>query len=248
MRLGRFRHHRRLFDAFDALGLTDGEVQDFCCWEGTKWARERFEKDEGIRVHDTTGDEIGPYVDRRELREAEAYRRRSITRKTDISVVVEDADGPGAMLGQHAYTIDELAETDDEDEEMSVAESEEEDEDEDDDANTNISSPETETETDPDPEPPLETAARMSHITALNRRREHAIHQRILAAWEQGQSLPPEIEQYLKEQSERGNLEVAVNLQTLVRARRLPPPHNHDNDGSTTGRRAASALVGRAPA
>ncbi|KAM3424926.1 hypothetical protein BST61_g6900 [Cercospora zeina] len=47
MRLGRFKHHKRLFDAFDNLGLTYGEIQDFCCWEGTKWARERYEKDEG---------------------------------------------------------------------------------------------------------------------------------------------------------------------------------------------------------
>ena len=50
MRLGRFPHHRKLFRAFDDLGLTYGEIQDFCCWEGTKWARERYEKDEGISV------------------------------------------------------------------------------------------------------------------------------------------------------------------------------------------------------
>lgn len=50
LRLGRFPHHRKLFKAFDDLGLTYGEIQDFCCWEGTKWARERYEKDEGITV------------------------------------------------------------------------------------------------------------------------------------------------------------------------------------------------------
>lgn len=57
MRLGRFPHHRKLFKAFDDLGLTYGEIQDFCCWEGTKWARERYEKDEGItvRVSENTG-------------------------------------------------------------------------------------------------------------------------------------------------------------------------------------------------
>ena len=53
MRLGRFKHHKRLFDAFDALSLTYNEIQDFCCWEGTKWARERYEKDEGVKVTDT---------------------------------------------------------------------------------------------------------------------------------------------------------------------------------------------------
>jgi len=50
MRLGRFPHHRRLFKAFDQLGLTYSEVQDFCCWEGTKWARERYEKDESVTI------------------------------------------------------------------------------------------------------------------------------------------------------------------------------------------------------
>lgn len=34
-------------------------------WEGTLWARERFEKDEGIRVKDTTGDGITAWVDPR---------------------------------------------------------------------------------------------------------------------------------------------------------------------------------------
>ncbi|KAF2216087.1 hypothetical protein CERZMDRAFT_5781, partial [Cercospora zeae-maydis SCOH1-5] len=143
MRLGRFKHHKRLFDAFDNLGLTYGEIQDFCCWEGTKWARERYEKDEGVKVIDTTGDEIGPWVDRREMAPADD-RRNSITRKTDIS-------------------IREL---------------------------------------------PSEAAAREQHVAELERRRDHALeqslNQRIIAAWEQGQSLPPELEQYLKEQTERG--------------------------------------------
>lgn len=75
LRLGRFKHHKRLFDAFDELGLTYGEIQDFCCWEGTKWARERYEKDEGIKVLDTTGDDIGPYIDRRHMKPEDSTLR-----------------------------------------------------------------------------------------------------------------------------------------------------------------------------
>jgi hypothetical protein len=63
MRLGRFPHHARLFAAFDALNLTYQEIQDFCCWEGTRWARERYEKDEGCIIEDTTGDHIPLFVD-----------------------------------------------------------------------------------------------------------------------------------------------------------------------------------------
>ncbi len=58
MRLGRFQHHRLLFKAFDELRLTENEIASLCRWEGTLWARQRYERDEGIKVQDTTGDEI----------------------------------------------------------------------------------------------------------------------------------------------------------------------------------------------
>lgn len=189
MRLGRFKHHRQLFRAFDDLGLTYNEIQDFCCWEGTKWARERYEKDEGIKVLDTTGDEIKPFVDRWEMSEMDEQRRQSITRRTDISVIVEEADGP---LSHH--TVEE-------DEEMSEADSEAEVE-------------------DADTETPVEAVAREEHIAELGRRREQAINERIIRAWEEGQALPPEIEQYLKEQSERGNLRSNLDLRGLIATNR----------------------------
>lgn len=65
MRLGRFPHHARLFKTIDNLGITDQEVMDLARWEGTLWARQRFERDENIRVRDTTGDGIIPWVDPR---------------------------------------------------------------------------------------------------------------------------------------------------------------------------------------
>lgn len=56
LRLGRFPWHRRLFRAFDDLKLTEEEILEICCWEGTKSARQRYELEEGITVRDTTGD------------------------------------------------------------------------------------------------------------------------------------------------------------------------------------------------
>jgi hypothetical protein len=85
-RLGRFPHHRKLFDAFDRLGLTNGEIQGFCRWEGTLWARERYERDEGCKVVDTTGSEIKEWVDRRER--SPAHRGSRINVKTDIEVEI----------------------------------------------------------------------------------------------------------------------------------------------------------------
>lgn len=85
-RLGRFPHHARLFKAFDELRLTDFEIQGFCRWEGTLWARERYERDEGIKVMDTTGMEIGPWIDNRKPRQT----KTRINVKTDIEVEIEE--------------------------------------------------------------------------------------------------------------------------------------------------------------
>lgn len=56
MRLSRWPWHRRLFRAFDALGLTKFEVAGLTKWEGTKWAKEKYEKEQGIAIRDTTAD------------------------------------------------------------------------------------------------------------------------------------------------------------------------------------------------
>ena len=179
MRLGRFKHHKRLFDAFDTLDLTENEIQEFCCWEGTKWARERYEKDEGITVHDTTGNDIKPWVDRRQLGKVEERRRHSITRQTDISVIIEEADG---ALSSHPA---------DEDENMSDAESDDEEDGED---GENVQ------------ETPAEAAALEQHVDHPFRRREEAIQTRIFTTWERSGDLTPELEQYWKEETERGTL------------------------------------------
>ncbi len=188
MRLGRFKHHKRLFEAFDTLGLTYNEIQEFCCWEGTRWARERYEKDEGIKVLDTTGDEIGPYVDRRGRCGADEKRRKSITRKTDISVVVEHA----TSVSNRQMSIRE-----EEDEIMSDAESEV----------ANDSGVEQDVDEE-DVDTPTEAAAMQEHLSELERRRNQSISRRMIAAYQSGQRYNPainqRIEQLLKEASERG--------------------------------------------
>ncbi|KAF5868970.1 uncharacterized protein Bfra_011937 [Botrytis fragariae] len=62
IRLSRFPWHRRLFRAFDNLRLTEYEIATLTKWEGTRWAKERFEKEKGIIIRDTTGDGIEDWV------------------------------------------------------------------------------------------------------------------------------------------------------------------------------------------
>jgi hypothetical protein len=72
-RLSRYPWHRRLFRAFDALRLTESEIAGLTKWEGTRWAKERFEREQGVVIRDTTGDGIEDWVEP-ELRVAVAPR------------------------------------------------------------------------------------------------------------------------------------------------------------------------------
>ena len=58
LRLGHFQWHRRLFRVFDELRLSDYEIQTICRWEGTKWARDRYEREAKVKIRDTTWDDI----------------------------------------------------------------------------------------------------------------------------------------------------------------------------------------------
>lgn len=57
-RLSRFPWHRRLFRAFDELCLTKDEILSLCQWEGTKSAKDKYERDVGRMIRDTTMDGI----------------------------------------------------------------------------------------------------------------------------------------------------------------------------------------------
>ncbi|KAF2707265.1 hypothetical protein K504DRAFT_504442 [Pleomassaria siparia CBS 279.74] len=126
-RLGRFPYHKRLFEAFDRLDLTESEIQSFCRWEGTLWARERYERDEGVKVRDTTGIEIGEWVDRRKHRLS--ARSKGINVKTDIEVEIEEVSVGTHMaesraldteMRDHDQNQDEEDDDDSDDEDESV--------------------------------------------------------------------------------------------------------------------------------
>ena len=53
-RLARFPAHRKLFRAFDDLGLTSNEILSICVWEGTRCAKEKYEHDNHTKIPDTT--------------------------------------------------------------------------------------------------------------------------------------------------------------------------------------------------
>ncbi|TVY48676.1 hypothetical protein LOCC1_G001847 [Lachnellula occidentalis] len=63
VRLSRYQWHRRLFRAFDNLGLTKFEIASLTKWEGTRWAKDRFEKEQGIVIRDSTGDGIEDWIE-----------------------------------------------------------------------------------------------------------------------------------------------------------------------------------------
>lgn len=56
IRLSRWQWHRRLFRAFDALALTPNEISGLTKWEGTKWAKERYQRENNCVIADTAAD------------------------------------------------------------------------------------------------------------------------------------------------------------------------------------------------
>lgn len=78
VRLSRWPWHRRLFRAFDGLHLTGSEISALTKWEGTKWAKEKFEKEQNIVIRDTAADGFPDWVDSGE-------RRSTLSRSVRIS-------------------------------------------------------------------------------------------------------------------------------------------------------------------
>ncbi|KAK4238032.1 hypothetical protein C8A03DRAFT_44182 [Achaetomium macrosporum] len=92
IRLSRFPWHRRLFRAFDNLRLTHAEISNLTKWEGTKWAKERFERDQGIQIRDTTADGFPNYVDPNDPYSAQALRAGSEEVEDPIAAREENGD------------------------------------------------------------------------------------------------------------------------------------------------------------
>ncbi|KAI4122090.1 MAG: hypothetical protein LQ338_006007 [Usnochroma carphineum] len=115
LRLSRFPYHRRLFHVFDHLRLTNHEIQTLCKWEGTRWARERYERDVGIRVRETTWDDVmlatpePPTVTRTQLRGG--AKRLASTPYVQRQEYKNDLDIPtGNIQHQHSSAEEEMEE------------------------------------------------------------------------------------------------------------------------------------------
>ena len=120
LRLSRFPWHRRLFRAFDALRLTEREIFLLARWEGTKWARERYEKDEGVSVRDTTWDGIEP---------APRGQRATATRRSQDGSDNSGGDTAAEVEDESAYEDEDMLDDEDSDDDA-VEEAEPDSEDE----------------------------------------------------------------------------------------------------------------------
>lgn len=98
IRLSRWPWHRRLFRAFDALHLTHSEISGLTKWEGTKWAKERFEREQGIIIRDTTADEFPDYVEPEDRVKAEP---------SSVEALETEAEGPAAEINEAGEESDE---------------------------------------------------------------------------------------------------------------------------------------------
>ncbi|KAJ1327641.1 zinc finger and BTB domain-containing protein 47 [Microdochium nivale] len=112
IRLSRWPWHRRLFRAFDGLGLTRSEIATLTKWEGTRWAKERFERDSGISIKDSAGDGIEDWVEVEDR--ASVARARQTKELHDNQLAVERADED---MEHDTYNEEEEEDEDEEEEE-----------------------------------------------------------------------------------------------------------------------------------
>lgn len=96
-RLSRYPWHRRLFRAFNDLRLTPHEIATLAKWEGTRWAKERFEKEQGVVIRDTTADDIADWVEP----ECRAVNRAQAPR-TGVEPMEGVHTGSRPETGEHA--------------------------------------------------------------------------------------------------------------------------------------------------
>jgi hypothetical protein len=106
IRLSRWPWHRRLFRAFDGLRLTHAEITGLTKWEGTKWAKERFERDQGIRIRDTTADGFPNYAD-----PDDPYSAQALGAVSDETEPVAQEEGNGGENGEGDEESDEELES-----------------------------------------------------------------------------------------------------------------------------------------
>lgn len=120
LRLRQHTWHRKLFQVFDELRLSEHEIQTLCRWEGTRWARERYEKDEGVKIRDTTWDGVESAV----YQEPTATRVRNSVGKQNKDELENPSDDE---VSSDDESVDErMGDSDDQSEEAVDEESEDE--------------------------------------------------------------------------------------------------------------------------
>ena len=120
VRLGQYPWHRKLFQVFNELRLSEHEIQTLCRWEGTRWARERYEKDEGVKIRDTTWDGVEPAV-HKEPTAAGVNSFKRQTTEEEVEDISEDA-----VSSDNESDDEEMGSSDDQNEVAEQEESEDE--------------------------------------------------------------------------------------------------------------------------
>ncbi|KIW69135.1 hypothetical protein PV04_05028 [Phialophora macrospora] len=101
-RLSRYPWHRRLFRVFDELGLTGDEILNLCQWEGTRAAKERYEREAGVQVRTTTADDVvaappgnGPVAFFEDLSQPASVDTTSLSNHTLAAALEKEEDMSG---------------------------------------------------------------------------------------------------------------------------------------------------------
>ncbi|KLU88137.1 hypothetical protein MAPG_07124 [Magnaporthiopsis poae ATCC 64411] len=113
IRLSRWQWHRRLFRAFDLLRLTNDEIYGLTKWEGTKWAKERYEKESGITIRDTTADGFTDWIP--------PERRAAAQSELEVDEEEDDEDDTSSVRTRVQATAaaeDELPDADESEDEV----------------------------------------------------------------------------------------------------------------------------------
>ena len=215
LRLGRFPYHRRLFQVFDQLRLTNHEIQSLCKWEGTRWARERYERDVGIKVRETTWDDVAlavpepPTVTVTEPRQGVDLSLFTQHRPSQDVHSANNVDATEILAQNTRGGQSQLADFEEEDEEEEEEEEKEEEEEGD-----RGSSDEEEGNAEEEPE---ESDDELQQSVGVE------LNQRLMAATEarnRGEEvvLDADWEQWLKEAAERGGIPDVTVANNVARA------------------------------
>lgn len=108
-RLASFPWHRRLFRVFDELRLTSNEILGLCTWEGTRAAKERFERESGTEIEITTLRDVEAAPEGRGPR-AIFHRERTISQSRALRDNANHAAGKRKADAEEDYSDEDETE------------------------------------------------------------------------------------------------------------------------------------------